>query len=295
MATSTMCAPARSRVTVRSMAALPSLTCATPDASSDGGAVVAQLARRDRELVARRGRPRSPPRRAAAAARAPPPPRPRSRGARSRRPAPSRRRRDGVDGTCSAWPRASRLACDASSGGSSRRPSLTTTTAAGRSSGDAASARIAAPRSLCAARVVCCSAARSLSVSGSGDGGPSPKPRTVRRALFAAFASASTAASRVFHRGPPGCSSAIDREVSASTTTRAPTTLSRADTRAGRSTAASSPTTASRPVTVMSRPPRSRRRSSKSSITKLARPSPAASQQAHGAMSPDGPRCVVSI
>ena len=52
MATSTMRAPARSRVMVRSSAALPSLTCAMPEASSCGGPVVAELARSHGDVVA---------------------------------------------------------------------------------------------------------------------------------------------------------------------------------------------------------------------------------------------------
>ena len=64
--------------------------------------------------------------------------------------------------------------------------------------------------------------ARSFSVIGSGCGAPSPNPSTVSRALVEALASASSARSRACHRGPPGWSRAIDRDVSASTTTRAP-------------------------------------------------------------------------
>ncbi len=104
-----MRAPARSSVMVRSITALPSFTCAIPDARSDGG----PSSRSSRAVTVSSSHaspPRSPPRRAGEAERARPQPRRRSRGARLASGGARARGRDCVDGDAHAPRRGHRRA-----------------------------------------------------------------------------------------------------------------------------------------------------------------------------------------
>src|SRR5580704_2410583 len=292
IATSTMRAPARSSVIVRSRTAEPPFTWARPEASTAGG----PSSRSSRAVTVSSSHARPPAHpistrsgRGAWATAAP--------AAVTRRTLASA----GVSfvvaiawiGTPMAAPRSRRLASGASSGGSSSLPSLTTTSAAGLSSEEAASARRAAPRSLWGALAVTASPSEE---SARGKGGPSPNPSTTMRASGFAFWSLAIARSRCARRERPlSPRRAIDRDVSARTTTRAPTVLSRAEVRAGRRAAATRAVTASSPDTAMTGPPRWRRRISTSRRTRLARASAQASPTAHGGRSALGPTWVESI
>ena len=226
--------PARSIVTVRSTVALPSFTCARPLARSAGGP-----SSRSSRAVTVSSSHASPPAHpistfngiGTCATAAP--------AAETRRTlasaGASRVVAIALMGTRSSLSSDLRVSAVASSGGSSRRPSLTTTIAAGRSSGAFARARIAADE-------IAPRRARA---------GVPPVPLAERlgravaeaehreRASLPLFSSAAIAASRAVVRGSSRASpgSAINRDASASTTTRAPTTLSRDAMRTGRSTA----------------------------------------------------------
>ena len=96
-------------------------------------------------------------------------------------------------------------------------------------------------------------------------------------------------------RAPLSPGSAIERDVSASTTTRAPTTLSRAAIFTGLRTAKRSAATATTPVPTMRAPPRSRLRISTRRRAKLASASAHASTTAHIGRSDVGAKRVVGM